>query len=86
MSRVLGIDLGTTNSALAFVDREHSSLAIQLFAIPQLTASGKIDSAEERYALELKPGLSGRLDYRIRIYPRHEALTHPFETGLTRWV
>jgi len=52
----------------------------------ELIASGKIDSGEERYALELKPGLSGRLDYRIRVYPRHEALTHPFELGLTRWV
>ena len=52
----------------------------------ELIASGKTDSGEERYALELKPGLSGRLDYRIRIYPRHEVLTHPFELGLTRWV
>jgi starch phosphorylase len=52
----------------------------------EMVSSGKIDSGEERYALELKPGLSGRLDYRIRLYPRHEALTHPFELGLTRWV
>ena len=32
--------------------------------------------------MELKPGLAGRLDYRIRIYPRNELLTHPFELGL----
>ena len=32
------------------------------------------------------PGLAGRLDYRIRIYPRHELLTHPFELGLCAWV
>ncbi len=42
--------------------------------------------AEHRFALELKPGLAGRLDYRIRIYPRHELLTHPFEPGLCYWL
>ena len=36
--------------------------------------------------LELKPELCGRLDYRIRVYPRHELLTHPFELGLMLWV
>ena len=41
---------------------------------------------EQRYPLELKPGLAGRLDYRIRIYPRHDLLTHPFELGLCSWV
>ena len=40
----------------------------------------------QRFSLELKPGLSGRLDYRIRIYPRHELLTHPFELGLMTWI
>lgn len=44
MRYIIGIDLGTTNSALAFIDTEHSSLSVQLFAIPQLTAVGKIDT------------------------------------------
>jgi len=53
----------------------------------ELSSGGNFqETGEHRYTLELKPGLSGRLDYRIRIYPRHEALTHPFELGLTRWV
>ena len=53
----------------------------------ELFADGALqESGEQRYKLELKPGLSGRLDYRIRVYPRHEALTHPFEIGLMRWV
>jgi starch phosphorylase len=42
--------------------------------------------AEQRYRLDLKPGLSGRLDYRIRVTPKHELLTHPFELGLAAWV
>ena len=41
---------------------------------------------EQRYELELKPETCGRLEYRIRMYPRHELLTHPFELGLMLWV
>jgi starch phosphorylase len=52
----------------------------------ELTPAGNADGGEQRYRLELKPGLAGRLDYRIRIYPRHELLTHPFEMGLTTWL
>jgi glycogen phosphorylase len=51
-----------------------------------LVAAGTLDSGEHRFALELRPGLAGKLDYRIRIYPRHELLTHPFEMGLVTWV
>lgn len=43
MRYTIGIDLGTTNCALAFIDMEQSSLPVQLFAIPQLTAAGKVD-------------------------------------------
>jgi len=52
----------------------------------ELTANGPLAEAEHKYSVELKPGLAGRLDYRIRVYPRHELLTHPFETGLCAWV
>jgi starch phosphorylase len=53
----------------------------------ELVAAGTIaETGEQRYALELKPGLSGRLEYRIRIYPRNALLTHPFELGLTAWL
>jgi starch phosphorylase len=52
----------------------------------ELAADGAPDNAEQRFRIDLKPGLAGRLDYRIRIYPRHELLTHPFELGLICWV
>jgi glycogen phosphorylase len=45
-----------------------------------------LSTGEQKYTLQLKPGLSGRLDYQIRIVPRHELLTHPFELGLSCWV
>jgi molecular chaperone DnaK (HSP70) len=43
---LIGIDLGTTNSALAYLDLQHprrgDRLDIKSFAIPQLTASGEV--------------------------------------------
>ena len=44
------------------------------------------DAGEHRFALDLQPELCGRLGYRIRAYPRHQLLTHPFELGLMTWV
>ena len=52
----------------------------------ELAPAGEAHHGEQRDKVDLKPGLSGRLDYRIRLYPRHELLTHPFETGLCCWV
>jgi glycogen phosphorylase len=54
--------------------------------VHELTAAGALEGGEQRYAIALKPGLAGRLDYRVRVYPRHELLTHPFELGLMCWV
>jgi starch phosphorylase len=52
----------------------------------ELTEAGALSETEHRFKVDLKPGLAGRLDYRIRVHPRHELLTHPFETGLCHWV
>ena len=52
----------------------------------ELTAVGDTDHGEQRFHIDLRPGLAGRLDYRIRVYPRHELLTHPFEMGLSTWL
>ncbi len=47
---------------------------------------GDIGNGETHYSVQLQPEWCGRLDYRIRIYPHHELLTHPLEMGLMRWV
>jgi len=52
----------------------------------ELLPAGEPGNGENRYTVEFKPGLAGRLEYRIRVYPRHELLTHPFELGLCSWV
>jgi starch phosphorylase len=44
------------------------------------------DQGEQRFVLELSPEACGRLEYRVRLYPQHELLTHPFELGMMRWL
>jgi molecular chaperone DnaK (HSP70) len=39
---VVGIDLGTTNSALAFADAERPAARIELAAVPQLVGAGQV--------------------------------------------
>jgi starch phosphorylase len=46
----------------------------------------RTERGEHRFVLELAPELCGRLDYRIRAYPRHELFAHPLELGLMIWV
>jgi len=45
-----------------------------------------LDTGEQLYALELTPEYCGKIEYRIRIYPHHEMLTHPFEMGMMVWL
>jgi starch phosphorylase len=60
------------------------SQAVEHSHLLQPTSGGT--DGEQRFGIELKPGLSGKLEYRIRIVPRHDLLTHPFELGLQCWV
>ena len=51
-----------------------------------LHADGQTEQGEHRYVLDLAPELSGKLEYRIRAYPYHPALTHRFEMGRMKWL
>lgn len=44
------------------------------------------EQGEHVFALEMTPELCGKLEYHVRVYPHHERLTHPFETGLMVWL
>jgi len=46
----------------------------------------RLDNDECLYAMDFTPGLCGRVEYRFRIYPKHELLTHPFEMGMMVWL
>src|SRR5262249_4237299 len=41
---VVGIDLGTTNSAVAFVDSKSDAPKIEMLAIEQLVAAGSVEA------------------------------------------
>ncbi|MGQ9606768.1 MAG: Hsp70 family protein [Thermogutta sp.] len=43
---VVGMDLGTTNSAVCFVDMEESPRRIRTFFIPQIVAPGQVEALE----------------------------------------
>jgi molecular chaperone DnaK (HSP70) len=45
MRYIIGIDLGTTNSALSYIDTEHSYLTVQSFSIPQLGGVNRVQSS-----------------------------------------
>jgi starch phosphorylase len=50
-------------------------------------STGTVNEAGEHvFALEVQPEQCGKLEYRIRAYPYHELLTHPFELGMMRWL
>lgn len=51
-----------------------------------LEATEDIGNGERRYTLELRPEQCGKLDFRVRIYPRHALLSHPHELGLMKWL
>ena len=46
----------------------------------------RTEQGEQRFALDLNPQICGKLEYRIRLFPRHELLTNPFELGMMRWL
>ncbi|HYB50861.1 MAG TPA: alpha-glucan family phosphorylase [Burkholderiaceae bacterium] len=44
------------------------------------------ETGEHRYVLDFTPESCGRFDYRIRVFPYHDLLTHRLETGLMLWL
>ncbi len=48
--------------------------------------AGRLDSNEYLFTLDLTPEYCGKIEYRIRMYPFHALLTHPFEMGEMLWL
>jgi starch phosphorylase len=78
---------------------EPSDVAVELlFSRPNSTAqsrpprpyrmayNGPGVDGESLFSLELKPEVCGKIEYRLRVYPHHELLTHPFEMGMMVWL
>jgi starch phosphorylase len=52
----------------------------------RLEYAGPGQGGESLFALELTPDVCGKIEYRLRVYPSHELLTHPFEMGMMVWL
>jgi starch phosphorylase len=45
-----------------------------------------LENGEQLFSRELTPDQCGKMEYRVRVYPTHELLTHPFEMGMMLWL
>jgi starch phosphorylase len=52
----------------------------------RFTARGSNEQGETLFALDLDPPLPGLQHYQLRMYPYHQMLSHPFETGCMIWL
>lgn len=52
---VVGLDLGTTNSAMAYVDAHETPRRIRTFAIPQVVAPGQIEARDTLPSFHYQP-------------------------------
>ena len=52
---VVGFDLGTTNSAVTYVDTEEAPWRVQTFAVPQLVAPGQVEARETLPSFHYQP-------------------------------
>jgi len=68
--------VGDENEAGQFQPRETHRLAY--------VGAGEDDTL--RFHLDLAPPLSGKQYYKLRAYPHHELLSHPFEMGYMLWI
>jgi len=53
---VVGIDLGTTNSAVTFVDTERKQRPVEVFSVPQVVAAGEVEARETLPSFHYQPG------------------------------
>jgi len=73
---ILECIIGTRTDQSNFVEREHISLK----------PTGKNVKDEVVFSIDLSPPLSGLQFYKLRLYPSHPLLSHPFETGHIIWL
>jgi hypothetical protein len=53
---VVGFDLGTTNSAVTYVDTAEEPWHVRVFAVPQLVAAGQVEARETIPSFHYQPG------------------------------
>lgn len=90
---VVGIDLGTTNSALCYVDTQRTPWSVETFAIPQVTAVGQFESREVLPSFHYQPtneelaagaadlpwakGIGNRQEFSVGVFAREHGALTP---------
>ena len=64
---ILGVDLGTTNSAVACVDLQSASQQVDSFAIPQLVARGQVSPRKQLPSFIYIPGVHDLTGLTVRL-------------------
>ncbi|MCP5144109.1 MAG: alpha-glucan family phosphorylase [Gammaproteobacteria bacterium] len=54
--------------------------------VRQLLQPGAVHDGKATFQATFEPPMPGLLDYRIRAYPFHPLLCHPFEMGCMKWL
>lgn len=73
---LVGIDLGTTNCAVCFLDTEESDSLIQNFQVPQLVAPGQVESRPTLPSFHYEPTSSEAAGGLLKL-PWHSKDDHP---------
>ena len=68
------------------VGTESDDGRFEVFKSHAFESTGQDDQGRTRFELQLDPPGAGLYHYRVRIYPYHRLLSHPFECGLMRWL
>jgi starch phosphorylase len=66
--------------------RQSEELGFVIHHTAQLRPVGLNEEGESVYALEIRPPLSGLQYYKLRVYPFHPLMHHPFESGRMLWI
>ena len=80
---VVGFDLGTTNSAVTYVDTAGEPWRIETFAVPQLVAPGQVEARETLPSFHYQPA-AGELAAGALQCPWHRDASRTFSRGLLR--
>lgn len=64
---IVGIDLGTTNSAVAYVDMQQAHPRVEVYAVPQLVGPGQVESRETLPSFHYEPLAAELADGRLTL-------------------
>jgi starch phosphorylase len=90
MKIVVAVRLGTLDIRDVRVEcifgRQSGESGFVIHHSAELRPLGLNADGEATYSLETRPPLSGLQHYKLRVYPFHPLLRHPFESGMMMWI